>query len=88
MEVEGYQKILASELPRETQGKLRQTLRQELTEAMVESILKVPPTVDLSQVELVLRPGQQIEEWDAVKDCATCGTCGTSDGGCGTCGTQ
>lgn len=80
---QGYRKLAATELPREEQARLRNLLRQELTEALVKTIRAEPPDVDLAQVELVLRPGQELAGWDVVANCGTCSTCST----CGTCGT-
>lgn len=83
---QGYRKVVATSLPREEQARLRSLLRQELTEALVKTIRAEPPEVDLSQVELVLRPGQEVADWDVVAECSTCSTCGTC-GTCSTCGT-
>jgi 5'-deoxynucleotidase YfbR-like HD superfamily hydrolase len=80
---EGYRKIQASELPRQEQERLRRALQHDLAEALIKEIKTVPPEIDLSEVELVLKPEQDIADWDAVADCITCLTCVT----CGTCGT-
>ena len=86
MEDGGYRKISALELPPEKQAQLRNILRHELTEALLQSIRENPPNIDLAEVQLVLRPEQQFADWSVVADCGTCGTCSTC-GTCGTCGT-
>jgi hypothetical protein len=80
---EGYRKVKASELPAAEQERLRAVLRQELTEALIRAVRAEPADVDLAQVEVMLRPGQGLAQWNAVADCNTCSTCGT----CATCST-
>jgi len=87
MNIEGFRDFKASELPRTEQARLRRELQHDLVEAMVRTIKRNPPQVDLSEIELVLRPGVSLESFDVAADCGTCGTCGTG-GGCGTCGTS
>jgi hypothetical protein len=82
----GYRKARASELPAAEQERLRNVLRQELAEQMVRAVRADPPEVDLSQIDIVLRPGQEVGDWDAVAECSTCSTCGTCST-CSTCGT-
>ena len=86
MECEGYRKIRASELPRVEQERLRRLLRLELAEAMIKSLQADPPHIDLTEVEVVLRPEQEVAGWNVMADCGTCVTCVTC-GTCGTCGT-
>ena len=76
-ETEGYRKVLASELSRSEQERLRAALREELAEALITSIKADPPDVNLAEIELVLRPGREIDDWNVAADCGTCGTCGT-----------
>jgi hypothetical protein len=83
---QGYMRVRATELPESEQARLRNVLRQELAEALVKAVRAEPPEVDLAQVDLVLRPGQALSEWDVVANCGTCSTCGTC-GTCSTCGT-
>jgi len=87
MEVEGYRDFAATALPQREQEKLRAALQRDLLAAMVQAVRKNPPQVDLSNIELVLRPGTTAANFNVAADCGTCGTCGTS-GGCGTCGTS
>jgi hypothetical protein len=87
MKIEGFTDFRASELPKTEQDRLRKVLQHDLVEAMVRAIKQNPPQVDLSQIELVLRPGVSADNFDVAADCGTCGTCGTG-GGCGTCGTS
>jgi hypothetical protein len=87
MKTEGFTDFKASKLPKAEQGRLRRALQHDLVEAMVRAIQQNPPDVDLSDIELVLRPGVNLENFDVAADCGTCGTCGTG-GGCGTCGTS
>jgi hypothetical protein len=82
-EVKGYRKIRASELPAAEQDRLRKALRQELTDALIKAIRSEPADVDLTKIEVMLRPGQGVGHWHAVADCSTCSTCGT----CATCST-
>jgi hypothetical protein len=78
-----FKKVRATELPKREQERLRNVLREELTEALIKTLRSEPPEVDLGQIDVVLRPGQQLGDWDVVADCSTCSTCST----CGTCGT-
>ena len=87
MEKIGYKILKANSLPDKQQKRLRNVLREELTEAMIAAVVDNPPEIDLSSVELVLRPNQELSNWSVAEDCGTCGTCATSGGGCGTCGT-
>jgi len=87
MNIEGFTDFRASKLPKSEQDRLRKVLQHDLVEAMVRAIKQDPPQVDLSQIELVLSPGVNAENFDVAADCGTCGTCGTG-GGCGTCGTS
>lgn len=86
MKYEGYQTFRANELSLVEQERLRRLLQRELVEAMIRAVRDKPPTINLVEVELILRPNQDSNDWSTVADCGTCGTCGTS-GGCGTCGT-
>jgi hypothetical protein len=85
-EREGFRKARASELPASEQERLRNVLRQELAESMVRAVRADPPEIDLTQIDIVLRPGQEVGDWDAVAECSTCSTCGTCST-CSTCGT-
>jgi hypothetical protein len=76
-ELEGYRKIRATDLPLETQTRLRNLLRHELTVAMMRSVMDRPPELDLAEIEMVLRPGQLLRDFDVAAECSTCGTCGT-----------
>jgi hypothetical protein len=87
MEFDGYRDFAASQLPRKEQEKLRLALQHDLVDAMVRAVQKNPPEVDLSKIDLVLRPGVSAADLSVAGDCGTCGTCGTG-GGCGTCGTS
>ena len=87
MEINGYRDFVASDLPKKEQERLRLALQRDLMEAMVRAVREKPPEVDLSQIELVLRPGENLASFNVAADCGTCGTCGTG-GGCGTCGTS
>jgi len=84
MEFEGYRVFKANELPQSEQKRLRQTLRHELTEFLVRAIKSSPPEIDLAEIELILRPGQEISDWNEAADCITCITCIT----CDTCSTS
>lgn len=87
MNIEGFRTIKATELQDLQRERLRRTLQAELTEAMIKAVKENPPMIDLSEIDLILKPGQIIDDWDVTADCGTCGTCGTH-GGCGTCGTS
>jgi hypothetical protein len=87
MEINGYSDFAASDLPKTEQDRLRLALQRDLVEAMVRAVKEKPPDVDLSQIELILRPGEDLASFNVAADCGTCGTCGTG-GGCGTCGTS
>jgi hypothetical protein len=87
MEGESYRKIQATALPRAEQERLRRALRHDLTEMLIKSVRDNPPDIDLADIELVLRPGQQIDDWNVVADCGTSGICLTCIT-CGTCGTS
>jgi hypothetical protein len=84
-EVEGYRTFRASELPERERERLRQTLRHDLTAAMVRQVAEHPPDLVLSEIELVLRPAELISKFNAAaaEECVTCITCIT----CITCDT-
>lgn len=83
-EIQGYKKFRATELPWEEQEQMRKAFQHDLTNELIRFIKANPPDVDLAEIELVLRPGQEIDDWHDVADCITCLTCVT----CGTCGTS
>jgi hypothetical protein len=87
MEIDGFRDFTASDLPQTEQQRLRLALQSDLVDALVRAVKEKPPEVDLSQIELVLRPGETPASFSVAADCGTCGTCGTG-GGCGTCGTS
>jgi hypothetical protein len=75
-----YQKVQATNLSREQQEQLRNVLRHELTETLIRTIKANPPDVNLEDIEIVLRPGQHIDDWNVLQNCETCSTCGTGGG--------
>jgi hypothetical protein len=87
MEDKGYKKVKASELTESDRRQLHDALRHDLTEQLISSIKANPPDVNLAQIDVVLRPGQELAGWSLVADCGTCSTCSTCST-CGTCGTS
>ena len=83
VDVAGYKRFRASELRREEQERLNSVIQYDLVEALISQISTEPVDIDLAEIELVLRPGQDITDWTVEKDCGTCATCHT----CATCGT-
>jgi hypothetical protein len=73
---EAYQKILANQIAETKQRQLRAALRHDLTIALIDAVRRNPPRIDLSEIELVLKPGKTFG--DTTADCVTCVTCITS----------
>ena len=86
-DVSGFHKIRAQDLSPSKQEELRKVLQRELTQALIRSIKIDPPDLDMDSIRLILKPGQEVSEWNVVSDCGTCATCNTCNT-CSTCSTQ
>ncbi len=73
----GFRKFTADQLPAEERERLRNVLQHDLTAALIQSIKANPPDVNLADIDLILRPNQEIADWSIAADCWTCLTCWT-----------
>ena len=67
----------ANKLPIEEQKRLRNILRHELTNQLIEAVKASSPQIDLDNIDIVLGPAQELTNWNTAGCCCTCGTCCT-----------